>query len=52
MDQTITVLTIDLSPELSRRLNRIREKLPDSSLRDIALEALDEWARRREEPPD
>lgn len=48
MDQTITVLTFDLPPELAVRLNRLREELPGKSLRDIALEALEEWAERRE----
>ncbi|MCP3961396.1 MAG: hypothetical protein GY719_26415 [bacterium] len=48
MDQTVTVLTFDLPPELAVRLNRLRQRLPATSLRDIALEALEEWAKTRE----
>lgn len=51
MDQTITVLTVDLPPKLAARLRIAGEKLGGTSLRDIALEALEEWLERRERDP-
>ncbi len=48
MDKTITVLTLDLSPELAERLRLAQQERPGSTLRDIALEALEEWLQRRE----
>ncbi len=48
MDQTVIVLTLDLPPELSERLQLARQERPGSTLRDIALEALEEWLERRE----
>ena len=48
MDQTITVLTLDLEPKLAERLRLASQKRPGSTLRDIAIEALEEWLRRQE----
>ncbi len=48
MDKTITVLTLDLSPELAERLRLASQERPGSTLRDIALEALEEWLEKRE----
>ncbi len=48
MHKTITVLTLDLEPKLAERLRLAREQRPGSTLRDIALEALEEWLKRRE----
>ncbi len=47
MDKTITVLTLDLSPELAERLRLANQQRPGTTLRDIALEALEEWLERR-----
>ena len=48
MDQTVTVLTLDLPPRLAERLRLASERRGGTSLRDIALEALEEWLERRE----
>ncbi len=48
MDRTITVLTLDLPPELAERLRLASEQRGGISLRDIALEALEEWLESRE----
>ncbi len=48
MDQTITVLTFDLPPRLAARLRQASDKLGGTPLRDITLEALEEWLERRE----
>lgn len=48
MDQTVTVLTLDLPPRLAERLRLVSEQRGGASLRDIALEALEEWLERRE----
>ena len=50
MDRTITVLTLDLPPELAERLRLASEERGAMPLRDIALEALEEWLERREGP--
>lgn len=50
MDQTVTVLMLDLPPALSERLHLAREKRPGLKLQDIALEALEEWLERHEPP--
>lgn len=48
MHETITVLTVDLPPKLAERLRLANQKRPPgSTLRDIALEALEEWLERR-----
>ncbi len=49
MNKTITVLTLDLSPNLAERLRLASQDRPGSTLRDIALEALEEWLDRRED---
>ncbi len=48
MHETITVLTLDLSPNLAERLRLANQERPGTTLRDIALEALEEWLARRE----
>jgi len=48
MDQTVTVLTLDLTPNLAERLRLACQERPGSTLREIALEALEEWLLRRE----
>lgn len=48
MDQTITVLTFDLPPRLAARLRLASDQRGGISLRDITLEALEEWLERRE----
>ena len=48
MDKTVIVLTLDLPPELAERLQLARQERPGSTLRDLALEALEEWLARRE----
>ena len=50
MHKTITVLTLDLSPDLAERLRLASEERPGTTLRDLALEALEEWLERRENP--
>ena len=50
MDQTVTVLTLDLPPALAERLRLAGEQRGGASLRDIALEALEEWLERRATP--
>ena len=50
MEKTVIVLTIDLPPRLSERLRAASRTLPGATLRDIALEALEEWLDRRERP--
>ena len=52
MNETITVLTVDLPPKLAERLRLINQELPGTTLRDITLEALEEWVARREARPD
>ncbi len=47
LDQTVTVLTIDLRPKLAERLRLANQERPDRTMRDIALEALEEWLERR-----
>ena len=48
MSETITVLTLDLPPKLTERLRLALQRRPGSSLRDITLEALEEWLERRQ----
>ena len=48
MNETITVLTVDLPPKLAERLRLICQERPGITLRDIAIEALEEWVARRE----
>ncbi len=48
MNETITVLTLDLSPQLAERLRLACQDRPGTTLRDIALEALEEWLERRD----
>ncbi len=48
MNETITVLTLDLAPELAERLRLACQDRPGTTLRDIALEALEEWLQRRD----
>ncbi len=43
---TTTVLTIELPPELSYRLRQALRERPEETLRDVALEALEEWLDR------
>lgn len=49
MHRTTTVLTIDLPGDLGDRLRTVLRQRPDQSLRDIALEALEEWLDRHGE---
>ena len=49
MHRTTTVLTIDLPGDLGDRLRTVLRQRPDRSLRDIALEALEEWLDRHGE---
>ncbi len=51
MNKTITVLTLDLSPKLAERLRLASQERPGSTLRDIAIEALEEWLERRKGSP-
>ncbi len=51
MNKTITVLTLDLSPQLAERLRLANQERPGATLRDIAIEALEEWLERREGSP-
>jgi len=51
MDQTVIVLTIDLPPKLSQRLRDAAGERQGMKLRDITLEALEEWLERREGKP-
>ena len=51
MDKTVIVLTVDLPPELSERLRYASRDRPGMTLRDVALEALEEWLERREGEP-
>ncbi len=48
IDKTITVLTLDLSPRLAERLRLASQERPGTTLRDIAIEALEEWLERRD----
>ncbi|MEM7583223.1 MAG: hypothetical protein AAF560_07570 [Acidobacteriota bacterium] len=48
MDQTVTVLTIDLPPQLSDRLRAVHRKMPHLTVRDITVQALAEWLDRHE----
>ncbi len=48
MDKTVIVLTLDLPPELAERLRLACQERSGATLRDLALEALEEWLERRE----
>ncbi len=48
MDQTVTVLMLDLPPALAERLHLARARHGGRKLQDLALEALEEWLKRRE----
>ncbi len=48
MNQTVTVLTVDLRPDLAERLRLANQERPGWTMRDIAIEALEEWLERRE----
>ncbi len=48
LNQTVTVLTIDLRPKLAERLRLASQDRPSQTLRDITIEALEEWLERRE----
>ena len=52
MNQTVTMLTMDLPPDLSERLRLASRRRPGLTVRDITLEALEEWLERRETMPD
>lgn len=52
MDKTVIVLTVDLPPKLSERLRFASRDRPGMTLRDVALEALEEWVERRERGPE
>ncbi len=43
MDETITVLTVDLPGDLSDRLRQALDSHPGKTLRDLTLQALEEW---------
>lgn len=47
MPKTTTVLTIELPGELGDRLRSFLRRRRDQSLREIAIEALEEWLERR-----
>lgn len=47
MNETITVLTLDLAPDLAERLRLACQDRPGKTLRDITLEALEEWLEKR-----
>lgn len=49
MNQTVTVLTMDLPSTLSERLRLACQRRPGLTVRDIALEALEEWLASREQ---
>lgn len=49
MNQTVTVLTVDLPSPLSERLRLVCQERPGLTVRDIALEALEEWLANREQ---
>ena len=44
--KTTTVLAIDLPGELGDRLRRALRGRPGMTMRDLALEALDDWLER------
>ena len=44
--KTTTVLTIDLPEDLGDRLRRVLRQRPGRLLRDITIEALEEWLER------
>lgn len=48
MNKTTTVLTIDLPGDLGDRLRQALNERPGLSLRDVTIEALQEWLDRRE----
>ena len=48
MNETVTVLTMDLPPALSERLRLACQRRPGLTIRDITLEALEEWLETRE----
>lgn len=52
MPRTMTVLTIDLPIELGDRLQRCLRRRPGQSIRDVAIEALEEWLDRHGREPD
>ena len=46
MHKTTTVLTIDLPEDLGDRLRRTLRQRPGQTLRDITIQALEEWLAR------
>lgn len=52
MPKTTTVLTIELPGELSDRLREALRRERGKSLREITIEALDEWLDRRQTDDD
>jgi hypothetical protein len=44
--KTTTVLTIDLPGDLGDRLRQVLRQRPGQLLRDITIEALEEWLER------
>lgn len=52
MPKTTTVLTIDLPEDLGDRLRAVLRQRSGQSLRDITIEALEEWLERQNEVRD
>ena len=46
--KTTTVLTIDLPTRIGDRLRQVLHTQPDRTVRDLTLEALEEWLDRHE----
>lgn len=52
MPKTTTVLTIDLPEDLGDRLRAVLRRRSGQSLREITIEALEEWLERQNETRD
>ncbi len=52
MPKTTTVLTIDLPEDLGDRLRTVLRRRSGQSLREITIEALEEWLERQNESRD